>query len=98
MILFLKKDYNNRKYKTYKKVRITMTNIMYQTKGSNTYRVKGHWTSYNIKLINLITTKFLSLYPIANSPNRKYPINSLRKSAESLYMDYTKFLKIFKKL
>ena len=62
MILFLKKDYNNRKYKTYKKVRITMTNIMYQTKGSNTYRVKGQWTSYNIKLINLSTTKLISLH------------------------------------
>ena len=39
-----------------------MTNIMYQTKGSNTYRVKGQWTSYNIKLINLSTTKLISLH------------------------------------
>ena len=39
-----------------------MTNIIYQNKESNIYIIKKQWTSYNIKSINLITTKLISFH------------------------------------
>ena len=45
------------------KVKTAMTNIiLYQNKESNTYIVLEQWASYNIELINLITTKLVSLH------------------------------------
>ena len=64
IILFPKKAYSKGKYKIYKKVKITMTNIIYQNNESNTYLVKGQRTSYNIKSINLINTKLISFHQI----------------------------------
>ena len=45
------------------KVKTAMTNIiLYQNKESNTYIVLEQRASYNIELINLITTKLVSLH------------------------------------
>ena len=43
------------------KVKTAMTNIILY-KESNTYIVLEQWASYNIELINLITTKLVSLH------------------------------------
>ena len=49
---FPKKAYSKYKYKIYKKVEITIV----------IHLLKRQWTNYNIKKINLITTKLIFLH------------------------------------